>query len=81
MWDLDLHHAGSWLWRVGSTALTRARSQAPCVGSTDQEGGPTSEILLLAKWTMCSLWSIESFPEKRVLEIEKNFKTVNSDRI
>lgn len=71
MWDLYLHHADSWLWHAGSTALTRAQSQAPCIGSTDQEGSPTSEIFLLAKWTMCSLWSIESFPEKKVLEMKK----------
>lgn len=74
MWDLDLHHANSWLSHAGSTALTRARSQAFGIGSTDQQGSPTSEIFLLAKWTMCSLWSIESVPEKKVLEMKKILK-------
>lgn len=74
MWDLHLHRANSWLWHAGSTALTRAQSQAFGIESADQQGSPTSEIFLLAKWTMCSLWSIDSFPKKKVLEMKKIFK-------
>ena len=30
-----LCHAGSWLWHVGSSSLTRDRTQAPCIGGAE----------------------------------------------
>ena len=30
-----LQHANSWLWHAGSSSLTRAQNQAPCIGSTE----------------------------------------------
>lgn len=80
MWDLDLHHANL-VVACGIYCPDQGSGQAFGIGSTDQQGSPTSEIFLLAKWTMCSLWSIESVPEEESFRDEKNFKTVNSDRI
>ena len=44
-WDPQLQHADSWLQHVGSSSLTKNRTQAPCLGSMgsqalDHQGSP-----------------------------------------
>ena len=47
-WFLHGLHVNSWLWRVGSSSLTRDRTQAPCIGTAesqplDHQGSPYTE--------------------------------------
>ena len=50
MQDLQLWHANSQLWHVGSNSLTRDRTWAPCIGSAesqplDHQGSPRIKVL------------------------------------
>ena len=43
-WYLELQHANSLLWRVGSSSLTQGQAQVPCIGSTEFSPWTTSEV-------------------------------------